>query len=194
MMELNDCNDDVVDMTCNGECSRCGECCGLYIPFNDTDIDIIKQYVKEHNIQPQKRLVITEDGETFEARCCFYDKDNKCCTIYPVRPFVCRDFICSRKNWRKYRDLYEDMGQYNSSTHKSSVATFDDKIFNDFSPIILSLANLCVSSDGSIDGDKFCALLKAVNRLDVLEHFKATDINGNVIEGTDLLEGIRDDI
>ena len=26
-------NDNIKDMTKEGKCSRCGECCGLFIPF-----------------------------------------------------------------------------------------------------------------------------------------------------------------
>ena len=103
----------IKDMTCNGECSRCGSCCGLFIPFTDEELNLIKYYVKVNNIKPTNNRII--NGNQLIAQCCFYDKENKKCNIYSVRPFVCKDFMCNHKDWKERRDMYEKRTKYNSS-------------------------------------------------------------------------------
>jgi len=173
---------EIKDMTCNGKCSRCGECCGLFIPFTDKELNIIKQYVKEHNIQPTQRVV--ENG--FIAKCCFYE--NGKCNIYEVRPYVCRDFICSRKNWKQKRDLYEKHGKYNSTLNKPIMATFDDKVYNNYEPIIRYILGIISQyNNGEIDHRVLIAYIKSMNRLDLLNYFSAYDENGKKYDGTALL-------
>ena len=174
----------ITNNTCNGNCSRCGECCGLFVPFNDKDIEIIKKYVEENNIKPQNRLNKMTGG--FEARCCFYDIHNKKCLIYPVRPFACRDFICSRKDWKQRRDEYESRAKYNSTINEMVMATFDDKIYSDFGPIILYIVSMCRENNGLVDSEKLLSVIENVGRLDLLQYFTATDEKGNKIKGIDL--------
>ena len=175
---------NIEDNTCSGNCSRCGDCCGLFIPFNDEDIEVIKAYVKKHNIKPQDRLNKMTGG--FEAHCCFYDMKNKKCTIYPVRPYVCKDFICSRKNWKQKRDEYEKGAKYNSTLNKMIMATFDDMIYGDFTPILLFVLEYCKAPNGLIDSHKLVALLSYIGREDLLQHFTATNENGETFDGTEL--------
>ena len=82
--------DKVINNTCNGKCSNCGQCCGLFIPFNDDDIDRIKKYVKANDIKQTNRINVLTG--VFNAHCCFLDTVNHKCKIYPVRPYVCRDY------------------------------------------------------------------------------------------------------
>ena len=49
--------DKVIDNTCNGKCSNCGQCCGLFIPFNDDDIKEIK-----------KQIAILENTEKYSLK------------------------------------------------------------------------------------------------------------------------------
>ena len=147
--------DNIKDMTCNGNCSRCGNCCGLFIPFNDEDLPKIKKYVKQHNIKQENRLNIMT-GQ-FEARCCFYDKVNKKCNIYEVRPYVCRDFICNRKNWRDKRDEYEMNCTYNSSLKPQlKMGTFDDLIYGDYEPLTRFVMGMIYDITGGIIDEKIC--------------------------------------
>lgn len=88
-------NDNIKDMTKEGKCSRCGECCGLFIPFTKKELKVIKEYVNKNNIKPMFRYN-TAIG-SFDARCPFYNSIQHKCNIYEVRPHVCKDFICSRK-------------------------------------------------------------------------------------------------
>lgn len=176
----------VKNNTCKGQCSRCGECCGLFIPFTDKELSIIKEYVSKHNIQPTYRFV--EGG--MEARCCFYDSKNHKCNIYEVRPYVCRDFKCDHKDWMKRRDQYEKRSKYNStlaSKDKIIIATFDDLIYQDYRYILQYFITLAYSkSYGGVDGTVLHDVLKMANRLDLLQYLTAYDENGNEIKGTDI--------
>ena len=155
---------NINDNTCKGECSRCGECCGLFIPFNDR---------------------VNKLTGSFEAHCCFYNIKERKCMIYPVRPYVCRDFICNRKNWKQKRDEYERKAKYNSTQNKMIMATFDDKIYRNYTPILLFILEYCKEPEG-VDSHKLVAILKYIGREDLLQQFTATNDKGETFEGTEL--------
>ena len=180
-------NQNVQDMTLNHQCSRCGNCCGLFIPFTKKELTEIKKYVKEHNIQPTNRVDIMTGN--MEAHCCFYNKEEKKCNIYKVRPFVCRDFKCDHKDWKVRRDSYEKRAYYNSTlTDQTIMGTFDDLVFDDYYYIIRYLLSLIPSTSEGIESEYVIALLKQVNRLDLLKYLDVTDENGKTINGEDLLK------
>ena len=181
---------EIKDMTCNGECSRCGSCCGLFIPFTDKELDVIKKYVKLHNIQPYNRINVMT-GQ-FNAQCCFYDATENKCRIYPARPYACRDFICSRKDWQKYRDKYELNSKYNSTlSNKKIMATFDDLIYNDYEPILRYVFGILPATENGIDDKMLIALLKEINRLDLLDWFVGYNENGEKLSGRDILNNVE---
>jgi len=178
-----DSDDAISDNTCMGRCSRCGECCALFIPFTDRDVTRIKKYVKKHKIEPQNRDV----AEGFKSQCCFYDFKNHLCTIYPVRPYVCSDFICNRKNWKSKRDEYESKATYNSTVkNKFIMATFDDMVYKNYYPILLHILSICKDANGNVDSKILIKYIKAVHREDLLDKFMAQDENGVEHKGTDL--------
>lgn len=178
-------NNSIKDKTCNGQCSRCGDCCGLFIPLNDDEIKIIKDYVSKHNIQPVNRFV----NNQIEARCCFYNEKEHKCNIYEVRPSVCKDFSCNHKDWLKRRDQYESRSKYNSTlSSKLNIATFDDLIYGDVRYILQYLFSLCYVPNQGIDSDELVKLLRAVNRLDLLNYITGEDEKGNKFDGNDLLK------
>ena len=41
----------VSNISNNDKCSRCGQCCGMFIPFTKKEIEVIKQYVEKYNIK-----------------------------------------------------------------------------------------------------------------------------------------------
>ena len=85
----------VFDRTVNGDCSNCGQCCGNYLPVSKTDIKRIKQYIAKNDIKEQiRRLPVANN--VFDFQCPFRDEGNKKCTIYEVRPAICRDFKCDK--------------------------------------------------------------------------------------------------
>lgn len=176
----------VINRTCKGLCSRCGDCCGMFIPFTEKELSIIKEYVSKHNIQPTNRFTIAG----MEARCCFFNEKEKKCNIYEARPFVCRDFKCDHKDWMKRRNQYEKRSKYNNTlapTGKFITATFDDLVYEDYRYIIQYFVSLAYNEKSKgVDGTIFRNLLQKCNRLDLLQYINAYDENGNKIEGKNI--------
>ena len=81
------------DMTVGGKCSQCGKCCANILPLTKTDVARIKKYVKECGIRPITH--VTPYAEAGDPICPFRDNEAKKCTIYPVRPAICKDYLCS---------------------------------------------------------------------------------------------------
>lgn len=88
----------VVAMNCKnycdryGNCTRCGECCAASLPITRQEEKRIKEYVKQNNIEPES----FQTEKDINLNCCFYDRTNKICKIYEVRPSICRSFKCNR--------------------------------------------------------------------------------------------------
>jgi len=80
------------------DCKHCNECCGPVIWFEPEDL-LIKEYMSENNV---KRIVWTKEEFEKNNMKCPYLKNSRC-SIYPVRPLVCRlqgvvsDLICKQK-------------------------------------------------------------------------------------------------
>lgn len=84
------------DNTNNGKCVQCAECCGSILPMTDKEIETIRKYIKRYNIKPQNHTTGPLAQPILDMTCPFCDakKDKEKCTIYEVRPKVCRDFSC----------------------------------------------------------------------------------------------------
>ena len=78
----------IEDNSVCGKCSKCGECCTPFLPINQKEFYQISEYVIEHNIKPQKQMLIMENRLT----CPYYN--GKKCLIYEVRPLICKEFYC----------------------------------------------------------------------------------------------------
>lgn len=85
----------VYDFTDNGECIKCGECCSNILPMSEKEIKIIKRYIKKHKIKEHKHVLPIK--EYYDATCPFLDDEHRC-TIYKVRPLICRSFKCDKYN------------------------------------------------------------------------------------------------
>lgn len=99
------------DYTCNGKCSNCGNCCIPWLPITKHEYKTIKEYIKRHKIKPQ----VLQEGNDYYMDCCFHDRKNKKCTIYEVRPEVCKNFMCSSSCEKidKDRKHYDDRAHFN---------------------------------------------------------------------------------
>lgn len=125
--------------TCNGNCSRCGSCCGIGIPITRKEEKTIREYIKQNNIQ--KENLFNEVTNTFYCSCCFYDRKNKLCKIYPVRPSICKSFKCNRnpeqlekeKVINHKRSYWNHMGDDGQIKH---ITTFDLLFYDDPVPLI----------------------------------------------------------
>ena len=67
-------------------CTNCGECCGP-VPLTGEDVARIKSYIRSHE-QP-KQAMQQPHGP---LECIFRDNEKKSCSIYPVRPMICKLF------------------------------------------------------------------------------------------------------
>ena len=92
----------ITNKTCKGKCSNCGECCSDILPLNAFEISRIRDYIKLHKIEECKHL--EEGDERIDLTCPFRDRINNKCVIYPVRPFICKNFICSDSQEKIQRD------------------------------------------------------------------------------------------
>lgn len=96
----------VTDFTCNGKCSGCGACCTDMLPLTKKEIDNIRRFIKDNNIQRQYHAPVC--SRTVDLTCPFRDNENNKCVIYDVRPSICRTFICnkSREDILKNREYH----------------------------------------------------------------------------------------
>ena len=83
---------ECINFTENGKCSNCGQCCSDALPLSQDEINIIKEYIKKHDIKEQRHNVVMN---AVDITCPFRDEANKKCLIYPVRPAICRQFMCN---------------------------------------------------------------------------------------------------
>lgn len=92
---LREFSDGTYDLTCNGKCTQCGECCSNLLPMTDSEIKTIREYIKANGIKEHKHLLPLVTP-TIDMTCPFLnsDKDKEKCEIYSVRPKICRNFIC----------------------------------------------------------------------------------------------------
>lgn len=81
------------DCTRNGQCSNCGNCCSNFLPLSNDEVGWIKAYIRKHKIKEQRQNV----AAGYEMTCPFRDEVNKKCLIYPIRPAICRKFMCNHK-------------------------------------------------------------------------------------------------
>lgn len=79
----------------DGKCSGCGECCTDLLPLSGQEVERIKAYAKKHNLKEHRQAPFFDLSAT-DFSCPFRDPIAKKCDIYPVRPKICRSFICTK--------------------------------------------------------------------------------------------------
>ena len=100
-------DDNIYNFTVNGKCSQCGACCSDLLPMSEKEIREIRRFIKKNGITECKHLLPTANP-CMDMTCPFLDTDKKSekCRIYPVRPAICRQFICdSEKRAKHNREL-----------------------------------------------------------------------------------------
>lgn len=100
-------DDNIYNFTVNGKCSQCGACCSDLLPMSEKEIIEIRRFIKKNGITECKHLLPTANP-CMDMTCPFLDTDKKSekCRIYPVRPAICRQFICdSEKRAKHNREL-----------------------------------------------------------------------------------------
>lgn len=87
----------VYDFTEDGKCSGCGQCCSNYLPLSSGEIKEIRRHIKKHHIKEQKHCAPLANL-AFDLTCPFLmdSKEKDKCAVYPVRPEICKKFLCSQ--------------------------------------------------------------------------------------------------
>lgn len=142
-------------MSCNNhKCSRCGECCAMAIPITRKEEKKIRNYIKENDVKPESLF----ENDNFYAICCFYDRKNKCCKIYPVRPGICRSFKCDRNEKELEREKEQNYlksywNHIDSNGSLKNLTTFDLLFYDNPIPLLEYLFRVVIS--GEMDNKKF---------------------------------------
>ena len=104
---MSDMKNGVYNLTDNGKCTGCGSCCSNLLTMTEKEIRTIKQYIKPHGITQQMHCIPLAQP-ILDLTCPFLNNGKKTekCTIYEVRPAICRYFICSEPNGAiKHKEL-----------------------------------------------------------------------------------------
>ena len=91
----------VYNFTKDGKCSKCGNCCTALLPITKEELKALQRYVKKHHIQ----IVRHEGG--IDLTCPFRNDELGICTVYEVRPQICKDFRCDKPQ-KKIDDTKEN--------------------------------------------------------------------------------------
>lgn len=171
MQMLNQLNGNISIYACNGHCSKCGNCCTNFLPITKKEVRKIKQYIKENNIKAENRII----NEGIILQCPFLNQKTKKCNIYEARPFVCRDFLCSHKDWRRKRKLYMERADYNGMSKKGEIKpvySTDELFFDDLQFFFYYVEDLCRNLPGGMTKENFKLVIEKSNRKEILQHIK----------------------
>lgn len=106
---LNDMKHGVYNFTKDGKCTKCGNCCTALLPMTKDELKTIKRYVKRKHIQ------IVKHTGGFDLTCPFRNDELGICTVYEVRPQICRDFQCDKP--QKKIDETKEQYKYDNRFH-----------------------------------------------------------------------------
>ena len=152
------------------------------LPLTLKEINEIKSYIKKHHVD----MTWPIEGNDVYIDCPFHDRKNKRCKIYPVRPLVCRKFICSNPEGiidmnRKFFDRRADV----NGDHLDRFVPMDLLFYNNPTLLLLiateylryntpaKLNNFLIQSGADIDFFKKTGL---PNAREVYEALKKGDI------------------
>ena len=157
----------LTDYFVDGKCSRCGECCTPFIPITNKEYEKIKKYIKENDIECENQI----DGNNVYIKCCFYNRKEKKCNIYEVRPEVCRRFKCcnSMQQINARRKYFNDRADINKAGTK--IQGMDELFYGKLDMLLYYIKHLKPQND-----EQFKDILKMLGRNDLLEGIKKGQI------------------
>lgn len=92
----------------DGTCSRCGGCCTRFLPLTRGEAEEIRRFVHKKHIP-----LIRHGDADIDMLCPFLvapETGDTSCSIYPVRPKICRLWSCGK--WiRKDRQFMAEVGR-----------------------------------------------------------------------------------
>ena len=85
-VQLKDLDATAKDLSVDGQCTGCGECCTNVMAMSDAEISRIRAYINHHGIKPVNHFKAPFAGDFVDMCCPFLDdkKPAKKCTIYPA--------------------------------------------------------------------------------------------------------------
>lgn len=171
--------DNMTVYACNGACSKCGNCCTNFLPITKKEVSKIKQYVKDNNIQAENRKI----GRNIIMQCPFLNQQTKKCSIYEVRPFACKNFLCSHKDWKKRRKVYMQRADYNGLDNKgqTKVYSMDELIYENHEFFIYYVIDMCRQLGGETK-ENFERIVRLSGREELLKQIKYVLDKGGVNE------------
>ena len=95
---INEIQIKITDFTKNGKCSNCGECCTRFLPISSKEKKEIIRYLEKHDISLTLFSFPYNFDQSLVLLCPFRDDGHKKCLIYPVRPSICKNTICSNSD------------------------------------------------------------------------------------------------
>ncbi len=118
---------DVTPHTKDGKCSGCGECCTDILPLTKKEVSRIRDYIQRKHIPEYRNVML---ANSYDLTCPFRNEDKGICTIYEVRPEICRDFMCDKdpKEMMKNRDLMHKTRQIVLMRHEFYGSDMDVKV------------------------------------------------------------------
>lgn len=126
----------VTNYQINGKCSRCGQCCGAYLPLSSLEAAKMKYlYKSSRRIRDRVDMLYNEDkifSDSFNVKdisnlymtCPFFDYIDKKCLIYDSRPKVCVLFHCDEEEMIDEIKELNETSYYNSIKSKLSYTTY----------------------------------------------------------------------
>lgn len=65
------------------------------LPLTSRELQRIRTYAKAHNLREHRQAPFFDPGAV-DFTCPFRNQEKRRCDIYPVRPEICRSFICTK--------------------------------------------------------------------------------------------------
>lgn len=122
-------DEKIENKCCNHQCSGCASCCAELLPFTRKEGFKIKDYMQKKKDEGEEIICsysVEKDNKNLYALCPFLNEQTNRCNIYPVRPFVCRNFKCDKdiETLKKERMQYAKRADYNAFDGKKPVVSF----------------------------------------------------------------------
>lgn len=95
---INEIQTKITNFTKNGKCSNCGECCTRFLPISSKEKKEIMRYLEKNDISLTLFSFPYNFDQSLVLLCPFRDDGHKKCLIYPVRPNICKNTICSNSD------------------------------------------------------------------------------------------------
>lgn len=102
-----------------GNCNGCSECCTVFVPVTKTELKILKRKMNKKMIN---NFIKNANEGNISVKCPFVTE--KGCSIYNIKPFVCKAYHCKPS---LKRELTSDDVDVNNPPTYMLYHAFDDK-------------------------------------------------------------------